>query len=161
MRVEIQNPNNFDTIPNHEDIDNWVISTFNLLPKSSSKETSIVLRFVDAAESQTLNFQYRKKNAPTNVLSFINELPDIIVDIEELKAEGSHLGDLVLCEPVIKKEANEQKKTLTQHWAHMIIHGVLHLNGYDHIDENDAIVMENLEIKILEKLGFNNPYQYS
>jgi len=153
MRVDIQNPYNFTTLPGKADIEKWVDEAI-----INSSQKSVVLRFVDETESRQLNFQYREKNTPTNVLSFPNDLSGIMADIDELKSEGQHLGDLVLCEPVVKREAKEQHKTLHQHWAHMIVHGVLHLQGYDHIDDKHAAVMENLEIKILQKFGFENPY---
>lgn len=153
MRVDIQNPYNFTTLPGKADIEKWVDEAI-----INSSQKSVVLRFVDETESRQLNFQYREKNTPTNVLSFPNDLSGIMADIDELKSEGQHLGDLVLCEPVVKREAKEQHKTLHQHWAHMIVHGVLHLQGYDHIDDKHAAIMENLEIKILQKFGFENPY---
>ena len=108
-------------------------------------ETNLTIRIVDEAESQLLNNQYRKKNAPTNVLSFlINDKP--------------LLGDIILCHSVIKKEALAQKKSIDDHYAHLIIHGYLHLIGFDHTKNDDALTMENKEIAILKKLGIKNPY---
>lgn len=113
-------------------------------------DLELTIRIVDEEEGQSLNSDYRGKDYPTNVLSFPADLPEEI-DIPLL-------GDLVICAPVIAREAHEQGKTLEAHWAHMIIHGTLHLLGYDHITDEDAEVMESLEIKILNKLGFPNPY---
>ena len=108
-------------------------------------ETTLTIRIVDKAESQSLNNQYRKKNEPTNVLSFlINDNP--------------LLGDIILCHSVIKKEALAQKKSIDDHYAHLVIHGYLHLIGFDHTKKNDALTMENKEIAILKKLGIKNPY---
>ena len=100
---------------------------------------------VDEAESQLLNNQYRKKNEPTNVLSF-------------LISDNPLLGDIILCHSVIKKEALAQKKSIDDHYAHLIIHGYLHLIGFDHTKNDDALTMENKEIAILKKLGIKNPY---
>ena len=110
----------------------------------------IGVRIVDENESQNLNHQYRGKNKPTNVLSFPMELPE---DIEE-----SILGDLVVCAPIVAAEAAEQNKSSEEHWAHMVIHGVLHLQGFDHLTDEQADEMEILEIKYLEELGYKNPY---
>ena len=108
-------------------------------------ETTLTIRIVDKAESQSLNNQYRKKNEPTNVLSFlINDNP--------------LLGDIILCHSVIKKEALAQKKSIDDHYAHLVIHGYLHLIGFDHTKNDDALTMENKEIAILKKLGIKNPY---
>ena len=108
-------------------------------------ETTLTIRIVDEAESQSLNNQYRKKNEPTNVLSFlINDNP--------------LLGDIILCHSVIKKEALAQKKSIDDHYAHLIIHGYLHLIGFDHTKNDDALIMENKEITVLKKLGIKNPY---
>ena len=108
-------------------------------------ETTLTIRIVDEAESQSLNNQYRKKNEPTNVLSFlINDKP--------------LLGDIILCHSVIKKEALAQKKSIDDHYAHLIIHGYLHLIGFDHTKNDDALTMENKEIAVLKKLGIKNPY---
>ncbi len=116
------------------------------------RDTEIVVRIVDEAESAELNHDYRGKQGPTNILSFPFEAPDI------LGFESELLGDLVVCAPVLAKEAIEQGKTLSNHWAHIIIHGVLHLLGYDHIDEAEAEAMESQEIAILAKLQIPNPY---
>ena len=108
-------------------------------------ETTLTIRIVDEAESQLLNNQYRKKDEPTNVLSF-------------LISDNPLLGDIILCHSVIKKEALAQKKSIDDHYAHLIIHGYLHLIGFDHTKNDDALTMENKEIAILKKLGIKNPY---
>ncbi|MFT5131574.1 MAG: putative rRNA maturation factor [Gammaproteobacteria bacterium] len=108
------------------------------------------IRIVDELEGTQLNEQWSKKTGPTNVLSFPFE------GNEEMQPKL--LGDVVLCAPVIAREAFEQDKSVDAHWAHMIIHGTLHLLGYDHIEGQQIEIMESLEIKILNKLNFNNPY---
>jgi len=112
------------------------------LPKS--KNTELTIRVVNRKESQALNKKYRSKNHPTNILSFATD--------------NNYLGDLVICAPLVKKEAQEQNKLLMHHWAHLTIHGVLHLLGYDHHTKKEAKIMETLEIKILEKLKIGDPY---
>lgn len=114
------------------------------------RDGQLSIRIVDEAESQILNRDYRGKDKPTNVLSFAMELP------EEL--DLPMLGDLVICAPVVAQEAEQQDKSLQAHWAHMVIHGVLHLQGYDHIADDEAEAMEALEIRLLQQLGFANPY---
>jgi probable rRNA maturation factor len=116
-------------------------------------ETELVIRIVDEAESASLNERYRHKSGPTNVLSFPFEPPPGI-DVKDIAL----LGDVVICAPVVLREAVIQGKSLEAHWAHMVIHGVLHLLGYDHQDDGSAAAMEGLEIKILRDLGFSNPY---
>ena len=117
-------------------------------------EFEVAIRIVDAEESRQLNLAYRGKDAATNVLSFPMELPD------ELAAfvGTAILGDLVICAPVVKQEATEQHKLLQHHWAHLVIHGMLHLQGFDHIADDEAEAMENLEITLLQQLGIDNPY---
>jgi len=122
---------------------------FDTLEIAESKECTI--RIVDYQESAELNEQYRDKQGATNVLSFPFESPvEIEIDL---------LGDLVICAPLVIEEANQQNKTLTMHWSHLIVHGCLHLLGYDHIDDEDAREMEALECQIMKKLGFPDPYK--
>lgn len=115
-------------------------------------DAEVTIRIVDEAESQQLNFDYREKDKPTNVLSFPFQQPP---GIEELPL----LGDLVICAQVVEREASEQNKPLAAHWAHMVVHGCLHLLGFDHITEDEAQEMEAEEIQILADLGFPNPYE--
>jgi probable rRNA maturation factor len=114
-------------------------------------EQEITVRIVDIAESQQLNYQYRGKNNATNVLSFPFEAPPgISLDL---------LGDLVICAEIVKQEAKQQNKSEFHHWTHMLVHGTLHLLGFDHINNDDAERMEGLEISILHKLSIDDPYQ--
>ncbi|MCD6039318.1 MAG: ybeY [Gammaproteobacteria bacterium] len=112
----------------------------------------MTVRIVDATEMTQLNTQYRHKQGATNVLSFPFEAP------EGLKDEPSQLGDIVICASVVNQEAFEQGKSALAHWAHMVVHGTLHLLGYDHETLSDAKIMEPLEISILKELGFPPPY---
>jgi len=132
--------------PDQQQIQLWVDTALD----DYGQDTEIVVRIVDEQESAELNEQYRHKSGPTNILSFPVDLPEGI--------ELDLLGDLVICAPVVEKEALEQDKLLAHHWAHIIVHGVLHLLGYDHIDDDEAELMENKEIAILNKLHINNPY---
>lgn len=113
-------------------------------------ETEIMIRIVDEAESYELNLTYRGKDKPTNVLSFPFEVPEGI--------ELPLLGDLIICRQVVEKEAQEQQISLESHWAHLAIHGTLHLLGYDHIEDAEAEEMEGLETEIMQSLGFEDPY---
>ncbi|MCC7516776.1 MAG: rRNA maturation RNase YbeY [Pseudomonadales bacterium] len=115
------------------------------------QRAEIAIRIVDETESAALNRDYRQKHYATNVLSFPSELPE--------SCEPPILGDLAICAAVVAREAQEQRKSLAAHWAHMVIHGCLHLLGFDHIEDDDAEDMEAREIAILHTLGFANPYQ--
>lgn len=119
----------------------------------SQQEAELTIRIVDRPESQVLNREYRGKDKPTNVLSFPAEIPDFV--------ELPLLGDLVICAPVVEQEACDQQKPREAHWAHMVIHGVLHLLGYDHIEQAEAEAMEALETDLLAQLGFASPYEES
>lgn len=128
----------------------------------------VSLRIVGPAESQQLNNDYRGKNKPTNVLSFPMQMESMQMDDglsideemqEELFMSESLLGDLVVCAEVVEQEALQQSKLREAHWAHMIVHGMLHLQGYDHIEDAEAQKMEKLETSILQGLGFSDPYQ--
>lgn len=110
----------------------------------------LTVRIVDTPESAALNVEYRHKQGPTNVLSFPFEAPPGM--------RSRLLGDLVLCADVVQREASEQKKLPAAHWAHMLVHGILHLRGYDHLNDTQAQTMETLETEILAQLGYPNPY---
>jgi len=133
-------------IPTEDQFQLWV----NTALKPYNKSFELTVRIVELQESQQLNQQYRDKDKPTNVLSFPFEVPDGI--------ELDLLGDLVVCASVVEQEAQQQNKTIQSHWAHMIIHGCLHLLGYDHISELEAQEMEGLEVKLLSSLNIENPY---
>lgn len=148
LTIDIQQASTADAsqLPSDEQFEIWVEAA--LQQRMSEAELSI--RIVDEDESQALNLQYRGKDKPTNVLSFPCELPDGV--------ELPLLGDLVICAQVVAKEALEQGKLLHAHWAHMVVHGTLHLLGYDHIEDGEAEEMEAIEIQVLLELGYPNPY---
>ncbi len=139
-----------NSLPNLNNIEQWVAVAINAGSEFSRDQAELTVRIVENDESQQLNNDYRGKDKPTNVLSFpFQNPPGITLPL---------LGDLVICKPVVEKEAVEQNKDLNTHWAHMLIHGTLHLLGYDHIIEEEAIEMESLEAKLLIYLGFSDPY---
>lgn len=151
-KIDIQRVYNSPGQPDRLQIRSWIDAAL----EGTNKDNSCVVRIVDSQESAELNLQYRHKQGPTNILSFPFEMPDGIDNIDESGLDL--LGDLVICAPVVEHEAIEQNKPLAHHWAHIVIHGVLHLLGYDHIDDEEAERMESKEIAILEKLHINNPY---
>lgn len=136
-------------LPSLEQLTHWVGCVFSRHPDDDRLELTI--RFVDEEESQALNSDYRGKDKPTNVLSFpFENPPGITLPL---------LGDLIICHAVVAQEANEQQKPLAHHYAHMVVHGTLHLMGYDHIDEQEAEEMEQLERELLATLNIPDPYQ--
>lgn len=143
--IDIDNASGEET-PEPPSIRHWVCTA--LSEQRPSAEVSV--RIVSAAESAELNQRYRGKKGPTNVLSFPADIPDFV--------ESPLLGDIVICAAIVRQEASEQHKTRDAHWAHMLVHGTLHLLGYDHIEESDAAAMETLETTILGKLNFPPPY---
>ncbi|BAJ03366.1 rRNA maturation RNase YbeY [Shewanella violacea] len=147
LELDLQIAIDNKSLPSREDFELWVHSAL----RDTMTQAELTIRIVDKAESQTLNSSYRGKDKPTNVLSFPFEAPPEI-DIPLL-------GDLVICAPVVEFEAKQQNKSLKAHWAHMVVHGCLHLLGYDHIQDAEAEEMESLETQLIEKLGFNNPYK--
>jgi len=116
---------------------------------------NLAIRIVDEAEMQQFNSRYRQKDYATNVLSFAADLPDALPE----NLRRSQLGDLLICAPVVAREAMEQHRPENDHWAHLTIHGILHLLGYDHAQLDEAAVMESLETEILAQLGISDPYQ--
>ncbi|KAA3639357.1 MAG: rRNA maturation RNase YbeY [Proteobacteria bacterium] len=132
--------------PDSAQFQNWL----NQVAKKLNMTGDVCIKIVDEAESQELNKIYREQDKPTNVLSFPSEIPDFV--------ESSHLGDLAICAPIVEQEAQEQNKNINDHWAHLTIHGCLHLLGYDHIEDTQAETMEALEIELLAELGIENPY---
>lgn len=133
-------------LPSESEFHNWLSAAVRLF----QQQAEVTIRLVDQAESQQLNRDYRGKDKPTNVLSFPFEAPPGM--------EMDLLGDLIICKQVVEQEAIDQNKPLMAHWAHMVVHGTLHLLGYDHIDDDEADEMESLEAEIMQGLGFNDPY---
>lgn len=133
-------------LPSVEDFTRWV----SVALPTQGDEFEVTIRIVDEEESHALNSEYRGKDKPTNVLSFPFEAP--------MDLEVPLLGDLVICKQVVSKEAKEQQKPLLHHWAHLTIHGILHLRGYDHINDDEAEEMEALEVELLASLDIPDPY---
>lgn len=121
----------------------------------------VTVKIVDSDESQALNHQYRGKDYPTNVLSFPNGLIPMLAASPEMlpKNEAIALGDLAICAPIVMQEANDQAKPLYHHWAHLLLHGILHLLGFDHEGNTQAAAMEKIEIQLLSRLAIDNPYE--
>lgn len=152
LDIDLQIACEWPDLPLEDEFSCWVAQALHAANYDVPDDipTELTLRIVDAAESQALNNTYRGKDKPTNVLSFPFDGPkDIPLAL---------LGDLVICAPIVAQEAAEQNKPISAHWAHMVIHGSLHLLGYDHIEEQDAATMEALEVHILAKLGIADPY---
>jgi probable rRNA maturation factor len=147
--VDIQSASR-EPVPTGKDIRHWIKTT--LSGRISQPQVEVSVRLVDNEEMTQLNAKYRGKKGPTNVLSFPADLPP--------ELELPLLGDIVICAPVVAAEAAQQGKNTTAHWAHMTVHGTLHLLGYDHIEEDDAETMEALESAILRQLDYSCPYQH-
>lgn len=137
--VSIQNASRCQSIPNRNQIRRWV--------KASNRvECEVTIRFVDTEEGQWLNREYRNKDYATNVLTFpLTEFPHL-------------MGDIIICVPVVEQEAIDMGISLEAHFAHLVVHGVLHLHGYDHEENAPAELMEAMETEILSNLGYANPY---
>lgn len=145
--VEVQYEIDPQGLPEQEQFQQWVSAALS----EHRDAGEICIRIVSPEESQQLNNDYRGKDKPTNVLSFPFEVPEG-VPLELL-------GDLIICADVVAREATEQKKPLFNHWTHMVVHGTLHLIGFDHINDDEAEEMEQLERKILASMGIPDPYQ--
>ena len=139
FKLMVQYATGSSTVPTRPQFRRWVKAAL-------MQEAEIVLRLVDEAEGRELNQQFRGKDYATNVLTFVYD------DTQPLT------GDIVLCAPVVSQEAQQQHKDLLAHYAHLTVHGILHLQGYDHIEDADAAEMEQLETQILARLGYGNPY---
>ena len=145
IELDLQRAGDFDNAPSEEQFMIWVAAALQ-----TRDDAELTIRLVGREESRTLNRTYRDKDRETNVLSFPAELPPGI-DIPLL-------GDIVICAPLVEQEALEQAKSSEDHWAHLVLHGVLHLLGYDHVQESDAEEMEALEASLLAGLGIADPY---
>lgn len=139
-------------LPSLEQIKVWLLSAAQTL--EASDDGTVSLHVADEQQARELNLEFRARDYATNVLSFPANLPPEISAL----TEEQPLGEILLCPSVIEAEANAQKKPLADHWAHLIIHGYLHLRGYDHENDSDAQRMEALESQALNSLGLPNPY---
>lgn len=147
LEVDVQIACDEDDLPCRADIRTWARAAVGNLRENAE----LAIRIVDEAESARLNSSYRNKDGATNVLSFPVD-PPAGVDIPLL-------GDIVICARVVRREANEQSKSVSSHWAHMVVHGALHLLGFNHEQEREAQEMEAMETRILARIGFDNPYE--
>ena len=146
---EIQRATEYNT-PDDEQFKHWI----NAVPAELEQTARFVIRIADEEEARRLNRDYRNRDYATNVLSFRAELPDSLPE----EVRQCELGDILICAPVVVRESAEQRRPETDHWAHLTIHGVLHLLGYDHEIADEAEIMESLEIRILKQLGVSDPY---
>ena len=154
MSIQLEYKNTIEPAsdtPTPADFHSWIKAVKEALFDKSQCQFEISIIIVNAQDSQAFNHQYRNKNKPTNVLSFHYPNPSL--------TKFPLIGDLVFCEPIIKQEATSQHKQLRSHWAHLTVHGTLHLLGYDHESDQQAQQMEALEIRILSTLGYDNPYE--
>ena len=142
-----------DGVPSASTIEQWA-SHVLANRRNSNAQQELSIQVVDEATISELNLAYRQKSGSTNVLSFPFEAPPGLPEEEAEKL----LGDIIICAQVVSREAEEQSKTLEAHWAHMVVHGILHLLGYDHLEDDEAEAMESLEIQLLHELTFPNPY---
>jgi probable rRNA maturation factor len=148
IELEVQRASNATDLPSDQQLLQWVQAA--LAAAELTEPAELTIRIVDSEEGQALNRDYRQRDYATNVLSFPFDA--------EIELPVQLLGDLVICAPVVAREAIEQNKSVLAHWAHMVVHGSLHLLGYDHMDDDDAVTMESLEVAIMATLGFANPY---
>jgi len=146
LSIAIQNASSDPDIPGDTQLIQWAIKALD----TRCQQAEITIRIVDPTEGTALNTHYRHKDGPTNVLSFSYTPP--------MGMEALLLGDIVICALVVAAEAKDQQKPLEAHWAHMVVHGILHLLGYDHEQDTDAVIMEALENSILKALDFEPPY---
>jgi len=163
LLVDLQNALSSDAqLPSDDLIQQWSQRAYSAAASKPLASMEVTIRFVDEIEMGDLNSSYRGKQGTTNVLSFPFENEFDFAESNDLNDDGQIesdlLGDIVICHKVIQREAQEQGKTELNHYAHMVTHGVLHLCGYDHIDDADAEEMEALEVKILALSGIENPY---
>ncbi len=149
--VDVQIACELVELPTQEQLTLWAQTALQGL----KEQAELSIRIVEVSEGQELNLEYRGKDKPTNVLSFPFEVPEALIGLDDV---GHLIGDLVICAQVVSDEAKLQNKPAMNHWAHMVVHGCLHLLGYDHITDADAHVMEDLERAILKKLHINDPY---
>jgi probable rRNA maturation factor len=145
VKVDLQNDDAFENLPAQGQFEDWVEAAL----QDSYAQLEQTIRVVGEDESRDLNLRYRERDKPTNVLAFPSDAALLDYDC---------LGDLVICAPVVAAEAAAQGKAIEAHWAHLVVHGMLHLQGYDHQQVADTREMESLEIKILDTLGYANPY---
>ena len=155
IAVQVQVATDTQPLPADEDFCRWVRSALRGAGRVAERSANVTVRIVDEAESQALNSSFRDVAKPTNVLAFPVAVDSFPADAED----EAELGDFVICAAVVAREAAEQAKPVEAHFAHMTVHGSLHLAGYDHLNDEQAAEMESLEKQLLAGLGFPDPYQ--
>lgn len=146
IEVEVQRETSNSSVPSDQQFERWAAAALQ-----GHGESELVIRVVDQEESRRLNEQFARRNKATNVLSFPAGLPPSI--------DLALLGDIVICAPLVKREAEQQNKSIVAHWAHLTVHGILHLLGHDHQSDKEAANMEALETSLVQSFGFPDPYQ--
>lgn len=149
ININLNNSSSSDQIPSQQQFNQWC----QLALHDKNINGDINIQLMDATEIQQLNKKFRQKDKPTNVLSFPHE------PFQGIETEINIIGDIAICPSIIQQEAKIQQKSIDAHWAHMCIHAVLHLLGYDHQTDDQADTMETIEINLLQQLGYNNPYE--
>ena len=147
--IDVQFASGNQPLPGQQQLRDWAAATLAFEGRTGAP---LCVRVVDEEEGRQLNARYRGIDSATNVLSFA-------ADPEGLPEDFTPLGDILLCAPIVVRESQQQRKPVSDHWAHLVVHGVLHLLGYDHESEDEARVMEGREIDVLERLGIPNPYR--
>lgn len=146
IQVDIHNECPDFPCPDNLMIKRWITVTLD----QKMNKANVAIKIIDRDAMQTLNEIYRQKAKPTNVLSFPSQLPKSL--------QEDFLGDIAICAPIVQEEALKQNKSFRSHFAHLVVHGTLHLLGFDHVEESEALIMENEEIRILNILGYPDPY---
>jgi len=162
MALYMNNASSCKDIPSESAVKQWISAALS----DEYDQAEVCIRVVNEDEGAELNKRYRNKNGATNVLSFPADLPELPQELMQESPQKESLqlpllGDLVVCAPIVEREAKEQNKSLEAHWAHMLVHGSLHLIGYDHINDSEAELMEQRETDILTNLNFPPPYEQS
>jgi probable rRNA maturation factor len=165
LSLSVQYASTVKTLPSRAQVRRWASAAHNA---TNANDALITIRYVDDAEARALNHQFRGKNYATNVLTFASDAPSMPSSLtpraspqskaKHIALAKNYAADIVICAPVIAREAKEQRKTVHEHHAHMVIHGLLHAQGLDHESDRDAAHMESLEIAILARFRIKNPY---
>ncbi len=153
VSVELQVACQVDSLPLKAEVQSWLEQAFQAGSQDTSRQCEVAVRIVDEEESRKLNQQFRQQDKATNVLAF----PAGITGLPEVEVQA--LGDLVICGPLVEEEAEEQGKSPASHWGHLLVHGMLHLLGYDHQTSSQAAEMEAMEKQLLADRGFEDPYR--
>lgn len=157
VSVDFQVACEVDSIPMKAEVHAWLEQAFQAGARNTSRQCEVAVRIVGKAESRKLNKQFRQQDEATNVLAFPAGSPDGMTGLPEDEIRA--LGDLVICGPLVEAEAEEQGKSPASHWGHLLVHGMLHLLGYDHQTSSQAAEMETMEKQLLADRGFEDPYR--